>query len=145
MIEQYMRDDDESDCESDLEESDLEHIVRKVFNNVKDEDVSRVNFVVNALKDVKLQKAIQCLKLQNGIDKLKLFLLKSTNGELSRPILVCIKIAIAIAQFKRVGALEFFRSHYQCYVLLKKYDIKSTFLFSHCFINVAHSLNCASE
>ena len=34
MIEQYMRDDDESDCESDLEESDLEHIVRKVFNNV---------------------------------------------------------------------------------------------------------------
>ena len=37
-------------------------------------DVSRVNFVVNALKDVKLQKAIQCLKLQNGIDKLKLFL-----------------------------------------------------------------------
>ena len=68
MIEQYMRDDDESDCESDLE-----HIVRKVFNNVKDEDVSRVNFVVNALKDVKLQKAIQCLKLQNGIDKLKLF------------------------------------------------------------------------
>ena len=73
MIEQYMRDDDESDCESDLEESDLEHIVRKVFNDVKDEDVSRVNFVVNALKDVKLQKAIQCLKLQNGIDKLKLF------------------------------------------------------------------------
>ena len=73
MIEQYMRDDDESDYVSDLEESDLEHIVRKVFNNVKDEDVSRVNFVVNALKDVKLKKAIQCLKLQNGIDQLKLF------------------------------------------------------------------------
>ena len=105
--------DDDSELDNDLDndldselDNDLEHIVRKVFNNVKDEDVSRVNFVVNALKDVKPEQCMKHLQLQYGIDKLKLFLLKSTN--LPRP--VCCKIAIGMSQYKRVGNLEFFRT-----------------------------------
>ena len=103
MIVQDMCDDD---SEHDTDNADLEHIVRKVFNNVQ--DVSRVDVVVNALKHVKLEQCMKQLEFQYGIDKLKLFLLESTNGNLSPP--VCGKIAIGMSQYKRVGDIEFFRA-----------------------------------
>ena len=96
--------DDASEHDTEIDNDDLEHIVRKVFNNVQ--DVSRVDAVINALKHVNLEQCMKQLEFQYGIDKLKLFLLKSTN--LPRP--VCCKIAIGMSQYKRVGNLEFFRT-----------------------------------
>ena len=96
--------DDASEHDTEIDNDDLEHLVRKVFNHVQ--DVSRVDAVINALKHVNLEQCMKQLEFQYGTDKLKLFLLKSTN--LPRP--VCCKIAIGMAQYKRVGNLEFFRT-----------------------------------
>lgn len=70
--------------DSKVGNDDLELIVRKVFNNVQ--DVSRVDVVGNALKHVRLEQCMKQLEVQYGIDKLKLFLLESTDGNLSRPV-----------------------------------------------------------
>ena len=65
--------DDASEHDTEIDNDDLEHIVRKVFNHVQ--DVSRVDAVINALKHVNLEQCMKQLEFQYGIDKVKLFLL----------------------------------------------------------------------
>ena len=64
MLVQYMCDDNselDNDLDSELINDDLEHSVRKAFNNVQ--DVSRVDAVINASKHVKLEQCMKQLEL----------------------------------------------------------------------------------
>ena len=132
MIVQNICGNDDSEHDTEINNDDLEHIVRKVFNHVQ--DVSRVDVVVNALKHVKLEQCMKQLEFQYGIDKLKLFLLESTNVATSHVQCVAKSLLECHSTNELVTSSYLGHGNVRTSSLPPK---EVTFLLSYCFTNVA--------